>query len=193
MRSHFLISAALLLALGHAVPASAEVLTMPPSNADSSAEAADDAFVSIEDISPAVETGSSPAVADEDAFVTLDSLSPGDENGSPTDSEAAATADMMPVATEGGMATEEGTPQQATEQAPESDGQGGKFQRLLTPPAEPIDTPRRGLSMDQVEQLYGRPDVVDPPVGDPPITRWDYPDYSVYFEYNYVIDSVIKR
>jgi hypothetical protein len=30
-------------------------------------------------------------------------------------------------------------------------------------------------------------------VGQPPITRWDYASYSVYFEYDRVIDSVRHR
>jgi hypothetical protein len=28
------------------------------------------------------------------------------------------------------------------------------------------------------------------PVGQPPITRWDYREFSVYFEYDHVINSV---
>ncbi len=27
-------------------------------------------------------------------------------------------------------------------------------------------------------------------MGDPPITRWVYPDFTVYFEYQYVINAV---
>jgi hypothetical protein len=47
--------------------------------------------------------------------------------------------------------------------------------------------------MDQVEQMYGKPQAVESPVGKPPITRWEYPGYTVYFEYSYVIQSVVKR
>ena len=56
-----------------------------------------------------------------------------------------------------------------------------------------MEIPVRGMHMEQVEQMYGKPQAIDPPVGEPPITRWDYPDYSVYFEYSYVIQSVVKR
>ena len=31
-----------------------------------------------------------------------------------------------------------------------------------------------------------------PEVGDPPIIRWIYPSYTVYFEYQYVINSVLN-
>ncbi len=66
-----------------------------------------------------------------------------------------------------------------------------------TGPTSPVpagmEIPLRGMHMEQVEQMYGKPQAIEPPVGDPPITRWDYPDYSVYFEYSYVIQSVIKR
>ena len=63
-------------------------------------------------------------------------------------------------------------------------------------PAAPVpagmEIPVRGMHMEQVELMYGKPQAIDPPVGDPPITRWDYPQYSVYFEYSYVIQSVVK-
>ena len=55
-----------------------------------------------------------------------------------------------------------------------------------------MEIPVRGMHMEQVEQMYGKPQAIDPPVGDPPITRWDYPGYAVYFEYSYVIQSVVK-
>lgn len=56
-----------------------------------------------------------------------------------------------------------------------------------------IDMPVRGMHMQQVEQMYGKPLGIYPPVGDPPITRWDYAGYTVYYEYSYVIQSVEKR
>lgn len=65
-----------------------------------------------------------------------------------------------------------------------------------TGPAAPapvdMDVPARGLTMEQVENRYGKPESIDPAVGEPPITRWDYPDYAVYFEHNFVIQSVAK-
>ena len=50
--------------------------------------------------------------------------------------------------------------------------------------------PQRGMSTSRVSQLYGEPATRHPAVGQPPITRWDYSDFSVYFEYNKVIHSV---
>lgn len=50
--------------------------------------------------------------------------------------------------------------------------------------------PGRGASMAQVEKHFGAPLEKLAPVGNPPITRWIYGDYTVYFEYEYVIHSV---
>ena len=59
--------------------------------------------------------------------------------------------------------------------------------------AEGIPRPKRRLSMDEVRQAFGDPIEAFPWVGDPPITRWRYKDYTVYFEYDRVINSVINR
>jgi hypothetical protein len=45
--------------------------------------------------------------------------------------------------------------------------------------------------MTTVKKHYGSPRSRDPAVGQPPITRWFYPGFVVYFEYDQVIDSVI--
>lgn len=50
--------------------------------------------------------------------------------------------------------------------------------------------PSAGMSMDRVESRFGEPALKHAAVGDPPITRWDYPDFSVYFEYQLVIHAV---
>ena len=52
--------------------------------------------------------------------------------------------------------------------------------------------PARGMSMDKVASTWGEPASRIGPVGDPPIARWEYDDFVVYFEYQYVIHSVIK-
>jgi hypothetical protein len=44
-----------------------------------------------------------------------------------------------------------------------------------------------------VTQRFGEPSKRHTAVGQPPITRWDYPGFSVYFEYDRVIDSVRQR
>jgi hypothetical protein len=56
--------------------------------------------------------------------------------------------------------------------------------------------PAKGTSMADVEKRLGAPSAKQPTVGGdtnkhPPITRWDYPGFSVIFEKNKVIDAVI--
>jgi hypothetical protein len=57
------------------------------------------------------------------------------------------------------------------------------------------DVPKRGLTMDEVQKHFGAPVTRHPTVGGgsphrPPITRWDYNGFSVFFEKDRVIDSV---
>jgi hypothetical protein len=52
--------------------------------------------------------------------------------------------------------------------------------------------PQRGMNMANVEHIFGTPIQKYEAVGKPPITRWDYPDYVVYFEYNMVLRTVTK-
>jgi hypothetical protein len=51
--------------------------------------------------------------------------------------------------------------------------------------------PMRGTTMRQVEAKFGAPQKRYPTVGKPPITRWDYPSFSVFFEYNRVVHAVV--
>lgn len=55
-----------------------------------------------------------------------------------------------------------------------------------------VDRPRTGLSMDQVTAKFGGPDQQLPAVGNPPITRWVYDGFTVYFENDRVIHSVLN-
>jgi hypothetical protein len=55
-----------------------------------------------------------------------------------------------------------------------------------------VDRPLVGQTMQAVESRFGSPIAVRGPVGTPPITLWDYPGYTVYFEYNHVIHTVFK-
>jgi len=50
--------------------------------------------------------------------------------------------------------------------------------------------PTRGELMKSVEKQFGAPTTRHPTVGKPPITRWDYASFSVFFEGDRVIDSV---
>ncbi len=51
--------------------------------------------------------------------------------------------------------------------------------------------PTTGQDMDLVKSRFGEPKQILPAVGDPPITRWVYADFTVYFENNLVITSVV--
>jgi hypothetical protein len=53
--------------------------------------------------------------------------------------------------------------------------------------------PSRGMSQSSVQTKFGSPAAVKAPVGDPPITRWEYQDFVVYFEYDKVIHAVARR
>ena len=53
-----------------------------------------------------------------------------------------------------------------------------------------IDRPARGLTMTAVEAKFGAPQTRHDAVGTPPITRWDYAGFSVFFEKDRVIDAV---
>jgi len=56
-----------------------------------------------------------------------------------------------------------------------------------------LERPPRGMDMTTVEQKFGAPDTRSRPVGNPPITRWFYSAFTVYFERNRVIHTVIAR
>jgi hypothetical protein len=69
---------------------------------------------------------------------------------------------------------------------------------LAVPPAAASsDTvlPAKGSSMAAVSREFGTPKVRHPAVGGdspkhPPITRWDYETFSVFFENQHVVDAV---
>jgi len=54
-----------------------------------------------------------------------------------------------------------------------------------------VATPSRGMTMDQVSNKFGAPVSKVPAVGNPPISRWEYPGFIVYFETDHVIHSVV--
>jgi hypothetical protein len=54
-----------------------------------------------------------------------------------------------------------------------------------------MQLPARGLRMRDVEARFGAPANRGATVGKPPITRWDYPAFSVYFEHDIVLHSVV--
>lgn len=68
---------------------------------------------------------------------------------------------------------------------------------LPTPPGAEGNFPLQGSRQAEVLRSFGEPTRRHPPISghnarQPPITRWDYPGYSVFFERNTVID-VVRR
>lgn len=58
------------------------------------------------------------------------------------------------------------------------------------PTEEAIGLPHTGMSMQQVDSLFGEPAEKLDSVGKPPITTWRYADFNVYFENQRVLHSV---
>jgi len=62
-----------------------------------------------------------------------------------------------------------------------------------------VQTPRSGMAMGAVRAGYGSPSVEHAPVSQaggpqhPPITRWDYAGFPVFFEHDRVIHAVVHR
>ena len=56
-----------------------------------------------------------------------------------------------------------------------------------------VATPTRGMTMEQVATKFGPPATKVPAVGKPPISRWEYPGFVVYFEFEHVIHSVVAN
>ena len=56
--------------------------------------------------------------------------------------------------------------------------------------ASSVERPARGITMGAVEAKFGAPANRHAAVGTPPITRWDYAGFVVYFEHERVIDAV---
>jgi hypothetical protein len=59
-----------------------------------------------------------------------------------------------------------------------------------------VQTPHRGATMTAVEKQFGAPAQRRATVGgasgaQPPITRWDYPHFSVFFEKDRVVHTVV--
>ena len=53
-----------------------------------------------------------------------------------------------------------------------------------------IDMPTKGMSKERVKSLFGEPLEDVPAKGQPPISRWKYQEFTVYFDSNTVIHCV---
>ena len=56
-----------------------------------------------------------------------------------------------------------------------------------------VQRPVRGMTMEEVEGFFGTPAQKFAAVGKPPISRWRYDHFTVYFEYTHVIHAVMHR
>jgi hypothetical protein len=61
--------------------------------------------------------------------------------------------------------------------------------RVAVAPSRTREPSRGASTMTTVEKQFGAPATRHPTVGKPPITRWDYPNFSVFFEGDRVIDT----
>ena len=59
--------------------------------------------------------------------------------------------------------------------------------------SERMNLPVNGMSRDEVNARFGEPVSKHAAVGDPPITRWNYAGWSVYFEYELVLFTVLHK
>lgn len=62
-----------------------------------------------------------------------------------------------------------------------------------TEPGSSASRPSRGETTASVESKFGAPATKRAAVGDPPISRWEYKEFVVFFEYDRVIHAVVKR
>jgi hypothetical protein len=56
-----------------------------------------------------------------------------------------------------------------------------------------MSVPENGQTKAEVEHSFGEPESRSSPVGDPPISMWKYAGWSVYFEYNLVLFTVLDK
>jgi hypothetical protein len=54
-----------------------------------------------------------------------------------------------------------------------------------------VETPQRGSTMSAVEARFGAPANKSATVGNPPITKWFYPNFVVVFENDKVLHAVV--
>ena len=81
---------------------------------------------------------------------------------------------------------------------PETAAEANASTPQSAPAATPtsIVLPAKGTSMTDVARKFGQPKLKHPAAGggepkQPPITRWDYENFSVFFEHSHVIHAVI--
>jgi hypothetical protein len=58
--------------------------------------------------------------------------------------------------------------------------------------SQDMSRPKTGATKALVKKEFGEPMKEFAAVGKPPISRWEYADFTVYFEYEHVINTVLK-
>ena len=61
-----------------------------------------------------------------------------------------------------------------------------------TPESKQIARPTTGMTKTNVKIQFGAPVKENVPKGNPPISTWEYAEFTVYFENDHVIYSVVK-
>lgn len=56
-----------------------------------------------------------------------------------------------------------------------------------------VQLPGRGMSMEEVQKRFGEALEKYSAVGDPPISKWTYKNFTVYFESEFVIHAVVNN
>lgn len=59
--------------------------------------------------------------------------------------------------------------------------------------ASVAELPQRGALMAAIEAEFGTPLTIAPAVGEPPITRWLYENFTVIFEYDHVVHAFTRN
>ena len=147
-------------------------------------------------VAPVAASATSPAAATSAAPTAVSA--PMAQASAPAASTAAAPATTTPLAA--GSAATTGPAPAATATAaaaPEPASTAPAPAETAAPAQAPamtgsIQVPVRGMDMTNVEHIFGTPLQKQDAVGKPPITRWVYTDYVVYFEYNKVLHTVMK-
>lgn len=56
-----------------------------------------------------------------------------------------------------------------------------------------VQLPGRGMAMENVQSRFGEATETFSAVGEPPITKWVYKNFTVYFESQFVIHAVVNN
>jgi len=62
-----------------------------------------------------------------------------------------------------------------------------------SPEMHNVSRPHNGMDKGSVEQVFGSPQAINGPVGEPAISNWVYGQFTVYFEGNTVLHSVLRK